>query len=224
MNRRKIIVGVDEVGRGPIAGPVTVGMVVIYKTIPTSKLRGLKDSKKLSAKKRHEWVGNIHTLRSKGYLTFDCVSINATEIDSKGIRACVTKGVKMLVRRLKLHPEGVVMHLDYGISAPPQFTQTQYVKGDERFSEIALASILAKETRDAYMISQARVYPKYGFERHKGYGTLFHRNKVRQYGLSPLHRKTFCTNSFALSRQKGISMGENSSMRPKAKHLPKKSL
>ncbi|MEX0931409.1 MAG: ribonuclease HII [Candidatus Paceibacterota bacterium] len=184
-------IGVDEVGRGPLAGPVTVGIVVLYRKLPIGKLHGLKDSKKLSPKQRALWLEKINEWREKGYLSYVVVSKSASMVDSKGISWCIQEAVKSGLNRICPASEKIFVKLDKGIKAPIEYAQTQYIKGDEKFVEIALASIVAKEHRDAYMRNIAKKYPHYGFDTNVGYGTKKHITALKRVGLIPEHRKSF---------------------------------
>jgi ribonuclease HII len=187
----KYMVGIDEVGRGPLAGPVTVGVVCVpapftWRHVPA----GLRDSKQLTEKARERWYAWV---RTQPTIRYAVVSVSAREIDRVGITAAANKAANRALRKLGLSPSAASIRLDHGLAVDVAWKQHSYVKGDERFPEIALASIMAKVTRDAYMVRVAKRYPQYGFDKHKGYGTLSHREAIKQCGLSPLHRKKFCS-------------------------------
>ena len=179
----KYIIGIDEVGRGPIAGPVTVCACMISADIG-KKYKGIKDSKKLSEKKREEIFSII-----KGKVQYKVTSISAKEIDKKGISFCIKKA---LATSISIFPTDTLVLLDGGLKAPSEFKkQKTIIKGDEKEVCIALASIIAKVTRDRYMCKMAKKHPQYGFEGHKGYGTRAHYMAIEKSGKSPLHRLTF---------------------------------
>lgn len=213
----KYIIGIDEVGRGPLAGPVTVGIVMceekIYKKLKMDKnLPPLgKDSKKLSPELRQKYAKILKTykkgspfssvLKGEPFLSFTIVHISNKIIDTKGlshaIKKAVSKGLKNLQKIFSYSAEyeNVKVLLDGGLHAPSEFkNQKTIIKGDEKEKIIAWASILAKVSRDELMLKAHKKYPNYGFHKHKGYGTLAHRTSIAKYGFSTLHRKTFCKN------------------------------
>lgn len=198
MSNYKFIVGIDEVGRGPLAGPVVVGACLISVS-KIKKLRAegffksLKDSKKLSEKKREEWLGRINERNENGDLDYNIAFVSNKIIDKKGTSYSLRLATKRLLKKLKTDPFRTMILLDGGLKAPEEFTrQKTIIKGDEKKPIISLASIVAKVARDRKMILYSKKFPKYGFDIHKGYGTVLHRRKIRQNGLSELHRKTFC--------------------------------
>ncbi|MEK7607331.1 MAG: ribonuclease HII [Patescibacteria group bacterium] len=189
------IVGIDEVGRGPLAGPVTVCACKVPHQFDFSYFKGIKDSKKLSPKKRTEWFEKISALKSKGHLDFAIASISAMEIDKIGISQAIKKALNQSLESLALAPDKTLIKLDGALVAPEKFLfQETIIKGDEKIPIISAASIVAKVMRDRYMTKQAKIYPLYGFEKHKGYGTREHFRLIRKHGLSPIHRKSFCGN------------------------------
>jgi ribonuclease HII len=200
----KYIVGIDEVGRGPLAGPVTVCVVYceanLYKKLKKDRRLpavGL-DSKKLSAKNRELYSKILKTLiqgSSLDRLGFVIMSVSNKKIDEKGISFCIKMVITEGIKKLKLDPKQCEVLLDGGLKAPIDFkNQKTIIKGDEKEKIIAWASILAKVYRDALMLKIHKKYQAYGFADNKGYGTLEHRKAIKKYGLSLLHRKTFCRN------------------------------
>jgi ribonuclease HII len=188
----KYLIGIDEVGRGPLAGPVTLCACMVPQDFDFSHLEGIKDSKKLSEKKRDEWFKKIDGLRASDGLLFAISSVSANEIDTIGISPCIKKAIREILSELKVNPSDVEVRLDGSLSAPTEFTfQTTIIKGDEKEPVISAASIIAKVTRDKMMNEYAIKYPLYGFDGHKGYGTAKHMKAIREHGLSPIHRKTF---------------------------------
>lgn len=183
------VVGIDEVGRGPLAGPITVGVVCVPVTFSWKECHDLKDSKQLTEAMRNRWYQWIKRHPS---IRASVSSVSAKEIDRIGIVAAGNLAARRALKKLKLSPKTAVIQLDYGLVVGTQWKQTAYIKGDERFPAIALASIYAKVTRDTYMTRIARQFPQYGFEVHKGYGTKKHRLSIKKSGISSLHRKTFC--------------------------------
>ncbi len=194
----KFIVGVDEVGRGPLAGPVTVGIVVceekIYKNLKKNKkLPPLgKDSKKLTEKDREKYSEVLLELKKQGKISFSINHISNNIIDTKGISFAIKKGIKDAFKKLKIKLKNTEVRLDGGLKAPEGFAQRTIIKGDEKEKIIAWASILAKVSRDELMQKMALKYPEYGLEVHKGYGTAKHIQAIQKYGVSRAHRLSFC--------------------------------
>ncbi|MBI5133911.1 MAG: ribonuclease HII [Candidatus Taylorbacteria bacterium] len=187
-------VGIDEVGRGPVAGPVTVGVCVVPEGFDLRSFEGIRDSKKLSQKKRESWFLKLTELKAQGKLDFACASVPAFEIDAIGISKAIEKAMSEALGALGLDPELSDVYLDGSLRAPKEFASQQtIIKGDEKVPVISAASIAAKVTRDRYMEEQAVSYPDYGFEAHKGYGTNAHYLAIKKQGVSPLHRKSFLT-------------------------------
>lgn len=185
-------VGVDEVGRGPLAGPVTVGIAWCKKGEDVAEmLPGITDSKKLSQKKREALYRQACVLRSAGVLGFTTKSLPAACIDEHGISSTLRE----LVRRGCAVVKGEIVHiyLDKGLAAPAKYSQEQIVGGDGKIPLISLASVVAKVERDRYMVRMGKEYPEYGFETHMGYGTKKHIEAIRMHGLSEMHRKSFCS-------------------------------
>ncbi len=207
MSDIKYIIGIDEAGRGPIAGPVAVGACMIKsdsiddisKELIEGLMRGkLKDSKKLSEKKRAEIFTWVQTKQEAGQLSF-VVSMGASNtIDNVGIVPTIKRGIsKVLTQLVKGSESDVRVLLDGGLRAPEVFKhQETIVRGDEREVVISLASIVAKVTRDEYMKKLGEKYKRegkdYKFERHKGYGTKAHYKAIGEYGLCSEHRRSFC--------------------------------
>jgi ribonuclease HII len=190
----KNLVGVDEAGRGPLAGPVAVGMVVVPDNFDWSLIEGVGDSKKVTPKNREAIFWRAKQLKREGELDFVVLMGDAKEIDSDGIAAVIRNLIEKSLRKLKLKPEVGFVRLDGALRAPSSYEQETIIKGDSKELVIGLASICAKETRDAYMREIAKQFPAYQFELHKGYGTKSHRQKIAQFGLSPEHRVSYCQN------------------------------
>ncbi len=194
----KYIIGIDEVGRGPLAGPVTVVVVVceekIYKNLKRNKkLPPLgKDSKKLKEKDREKFAKVLDSLKKEKLINFSINHVPNTIIDTKGLSFAVKKAIHLGIKNLKIKPKISEILLDGGLKAPQEFKQKTIVKGDEKERIIAWASILAKVSRDKLMVKMAKKYPKYGLEVHKGYGTAKHRLAIQKYGVSRVHRLSFC--------------------------------
>ena len=180
----KFIAGVDEVGRGPLAGPVVCAAVIM----PTDDIvEGVTDSKELSAKKREE-LSKI--IREKA-LACSIFEVSEREIDEINILQAVKKCMTGAVMGLKIKPDVVLCDgLDIGLP----FNTEYIIKGDFKSYTIGCASIVAKVYRDNLMIKKAEEFPEYGFDKHKGYGTKAHIDKIREIGPCSLHRKTFIKN------------------------------
>ena|SRR3989338_5772279 len=189
------MVGIDEVGRGPIAGPTTVGCVCIeYTKERADYLHSLKirDSKKLSPQKRMARLEMVRQWKKEGWLNYSVASIPPKIIDVIGISPSIRRALHLALRRLNIDIENTALILDGGLRANKKYNeQTTIIKGDEKEPLIALASIVAKIHRDKYMERVAEIYPKYSFEGHKGYGTRKHYKSIKKYGLTTLHRKSF---------------------------------
>ncbi len=192
----KYIIGIDEVGRGPLAGPVSLCACAIPLDFDKSLFLEIKDSKKLSPKKRDEWFDIISNLKKENLLDFAYASIEASEIDSQGIAPAIRKAIAIcldeLKNRLEFDPRHTKIMLDGSLKAPEEFSsQETIIKGDEKIPVISAASIIAKVTRDRFMETQSKIYPNYGFEKHKGYGTREHIQAIRAHGTLPIHRISF---------------------------------
>jgi ribonuclease HII len=193
-NKITHIIGIDEAGRGPLAGPVSVGVVMVPRGFQWRKIPGVTDSKKLSERERNIIFNRAKELRLAGEVNFSVALIGAMTIDRIGIAQAIRLGIRRCVSRLHANPSTAQVLLDGLLVAPKAYVnQTTIIKGDAKEKVIGLASILAKVTRDAHMVRIAGDFRAYQFEVHKGYGTRFHREAVKKYGLSPIHRKTFCT-------------------------------
>ncbi|MCR4306685.1 MAG: ribonuclease HII [Candidatus Yonathbacteria bacterium] len=190
----KYVIGIDEVGRGPVAGPVAVG--VVASALPAGKLsrlfRTVKDSKKLSARKREEWFARIKEEEKRGVLTYHVSFVSSQGIDRHGISYALKKAMERSLMKLACDPKTCRILLDGGLVAPEEYVfQKTIIKGDEKEPLIALASIAAKVLRDRKMVEYGKRFPEYLFSRHKGYGTEEHMKRIKQYGISPIHRKSF---------------------------------
>jgi len=190
-----IKVGVDEVGRGPLAGPVTVCAFAVKETFNTRFLDGITDSKKLSRQKREYWSRKLRNARREGDVFFAISSVSAREIDRKGIVKSIQAAIRTALRKLELNPNKSEIFLDGSLKAPIKFLhQKTIIGGDRKNKLISTASVLAKVHRDAYMTRLAIKYPVYSFEIHKGYGTRIHRKAIKRDGVCGEHRNSFCRN------------------------------
>ncbi len=184
------LVGIDEAGRGPLAGPVAVGVFVALPGFRMRALKGIRDSKTLSEAEREAWYAVLTTLPRARYAV---AMTSAAVIDRIGIVPAVERALSRALASVDVSPTSACVLLDGGLHAPALYTmQRTIIHGDATEPLISAAAILAKVTRDRYMVRLARQYPAYGFAVHKGYGTLRHREAVRTHGLSPLHRASFC--------------------------------
>jgi ribonuclease HII len=193
--RHKYTIGIDEVGRGPLAGPVAVGAVCIYAEHQT-KVRKLfpiiKDSKKLTPKMRAEWRERIRSAETLGYLSCVVSFIAPSVIDKKGLSYAISTAIEKSLIALAHEADETKVLLDGALRAPLHYLhQETIIKGDEKELAIALASIVAKTARDARMVLLAKKFPEYGFEKHKGYGTRAHYEEIKKNGLTKHHRKSF---------------------------------
>ncbi len=178
-----ILCGVDEAGRGPLAGPVTAAAVILP---PDADIAGLNDSKKLTPAKRDQLYEDItHTA-----LAYCVASAAVEEIEAVNILQATFLAMRRAVEGLTVRADLLLID---GNQTPPGLSipVRTIVKGDGRSAAVAAASILAKVTRDRYMMEQDRLYPGYGFAQHKGYGTKAHYEALREQGLTPIHRRSF---------------------------------
>jgi len=181
------ICGVDEAGRGACAGPIVAGAVVFDKGILRSKklVSNIKESKKLSQEKREEL---FEIIRERA-LCWAVGIVKADEIDIINIGYANRLCIRDAVKKLSVQPEYIVC--DYVQKLSFQLPYELFTKGDDNIICIAAASIIAKVTRDNIMEKYSQDYPQYGFEKHKGYGTKEHYDCIHEYGICPLHRKSF---------------------------------
>lgn len=183
-HKRQYTVGIDEVGRGPLAGPVTIAVV---GGIAPKLLRGIRDSKQLTAEARETWAKII-----RANSTYVVVSVSAATIDRIGISASLRRAVERGLAKLPQKPTLVL--LDGSLYAPKEYRQRTIIRGDETESLIAAASIVAKVHRDRFMVRMDAKHPHYGFAKHKGYGTREHYKALKRRGMSKIHRRTFLRN------------------------------
>ncbi len=178
----KIICGVDEAGRGPLAGPVCAAAVILPRNI---EIPGLNDSKKLSEKKRE----SLFEIIKEKSLSYGIAFASVTEIEELNILNATYLAMNRAVEKLNMVPELAL--IDGNRNAGIKFESRCVVKGDARCADIAAASILAKVSRDRFMYEEAKKYPEYHFEKHKGYGTKLHYEAIREFGPCPIHRMSF---------------------------------
>jgi ribonuclease HII len=185
--------GYDEAGRGPIAGPLSLAILKFPKHILIDVQEGkllskLQDSKKIKPKLRDELFFEIIQI-SQYYHTF----ISSKSIDRFGLTYCILHGLNLLSKRTQEKKPFLLLDGNYSFQKYPnvRFEYKSIVKGDETIATISAASIIAKVLRDRYMEKVSLCYPGYGFEVHKGYGTELHRKKIKELGVSKIHRNTF---------------------------------
>ncbi|WP_034763458.1 ribonuclease HII [Chrysiogenes arsenatis] len=177
------IAGIDEVGRGPLAGPVCAAAVVLP---PACDHPAIRDSKKMTEKKRVEMDAFIR----ENALGYAIACVDATDIDRINILQATRHAMAQAVAGLVGHIDGLLVDGMDGAFAP-QYSSVKVIGGDHCSLSIAAASIIAKVYRDGLMAAFDEQYPEYGFARHKGYGTALHLQAIREYGLSPIHRRSF---------------------------------
>ena len=186
------IVGVDEAGRGPLAGPVAVGVVKVLEGYDLlAAFPGLNDSKKLSEKKREILFAILQEQMQAGNIEAVVCLSGEKMIDEKGIAHAVRNALARGVRKLMPDPAEGNVFLDGSLKAPPEYAQETIIGGDATVPAIMLASVAAKVTRDRLMKKLALEHPLYGFEVHKGYGTKAHMAAIREHGMCTIHRASF---------------------------------
>ncbi len=189
------LIGIDEVGRGPLAGPLCVGAFLVErkKLLAVHRaLRGIRDSKQLSEGEREVWLSKILVLEQGGWCRTSTAFIRSDTIDREGMADALHKAVARVLYKLSVSPARCFVLLDGTLRAPAIFQlQESIIGGDENEPLIATASIVAKVCRDRYMTLLGKRFPEYGFEEHKGYGTRKHYEALRKYGVCPIHRLSF---------------------------------
>lgn len=183
----KLIAGMDEAGRGPLAGAVYTAMVIM--PLDSDKIiQGVNDSKKLTPKKRQELYDKI----IQTAISYAICPVDEKVIDEKNILNATRQGMKNCLANMSVRPDFCLVDYITGLDIDVPFEAI--VKGDAKSYNIACASILAKVARDKYMEDIAKKYPSYAFEQHKGYGTKLHYEMIEKYGILPIHRKSFLKN------------------------------
>ncbi len=179
-----LIAGVDEVGRGPLAGPVCAAAVILPVGM---EIEGVNDSKKLTEKKREL----LYDVIAEKAIAWSVSFVEPEIIDEINIRQATHLAMEKAVSELVTKPDFLLV--DGNDKIPFPIPSAYVVKGDAKSHTIAAASIMAKVTRDRYMVEMGKKYPEYCFEKHKGYGTAVHMEAIRKHGLTPLHRRSFIT-------------------------------
>ena len=182
----KFIAGIDEAGRGPLAGPVVVGIAIMK---PDSFIEGINDSKKISESKREKLYEQI----TEEALAWSVGIVTEKEIDELNILNATKEALSRALDNLEIKPERLLVdaleHMD-----TKGIPYTSIIKGDAKVYSISAASIIAKVTRDRIMREYDEVYPMYGFAKHKGYGTAMHIQAIKEHGPCSIHRKSFIKN------------------------------
>ena len=185
----KYVVGIDEVGRGPLAGPVSIGIVVCRKHF---SIDGITDSKKMSEEARERVFLIAEKMREDGLLNFGVFSSPSDMIDAEGIERAISDAVRRGLKELVPDSSEADVVLDGRLSAPDEYYQQSIIRGDFLVPAISLASIVAKVTRDRYMSTEAEsMFPGYGLAKHKGYGTADHIAAIKKLGPSTIHRTSY---------------------------------
>ncbi len=203
----RFTLGVDEAGRGPLAGPVAVGVIAVPEGFDVGKaFPGVADSKKLSEKNREKLYEMLVVRNMLGDVRFTVEFEDALTIDKEGIvpavRRALTRGVNALAAAKTAEGgspgaanaalrDDVFVYLDGSLRAPDEYAQETVIHGDSLIPLISLASIAAKVERDRRMVALAKEYPQYGFDEHKGYGTKMHYEMLLKYGPCAIHRQSF---------------------------------
>lgn len=176
------ICGIDEAGRGPLCGPVVAGAVILPKDC---NILYINDSKKLSEKMRDVLYDEI----TRGAIAWGVGVVSPERIDEINILQATYEAMRMAIDKLKVKPD--ILFNDAVTIPGVEIEQVPFIKGDAKSQSIAAASIIAKVTRDRMMEEYDKMYPEYGFAKHKGYGTKAHYDALREFGPSPIHRKSF---------------------------------
>ena len=183
----KLIAGMDEAGRGPLAGAVYTAMVIM--PLDTEKIiQGVNDSKKLTEKQREKLFDEI----TKTAIAYAICPVDEQTIDEVNILNATRLGMQECLNNIKVKPDFCLVDYVNGLALDKPFKTI--IKGDAKSYSIACASILAKVARDRYMQEMSKTYPNFGFEKHKGYGTKLHYEMIEKFGTLPIHRKSFLKN------------------------------
>ena len=183
---KKYVCGIDEAGRGPLAGPVVIASVILPED---SMIEGVNDSKKVTEKRREKLYDQI----LQEAISYGIGIIDQEEIDKINILQATKKGLTEALKSMNKKPDVILVDALTGIDTLG-IPYKSIIKGDATSYSIAAASIVAKVTRDRIMREWDKVYPEYGFERHKGYGTAKHIQAIKEYGVCPIHRRSFTKN------------------------------
>ena len=182
------MIGIDEAGRGPLAGPLVVGGVRMSEKYAQKVLCGIKDSKKLSARQREEW---FRIITSDPRIRWAVARISPAVIDRINIYQAAQLGAWRVYKKLTRSTSGEMALLDGSLHLPAHIPHETIIKGDELVPIISAASVIAKVTRDRIMLRLHKKYPQYHFDLHKGYGTKLHREMIQEFGRCEIHRRSF---------------------------------
>lgn len=186
------MIGIDEVGRGSLAGPVVVCALALPIQLKIeSEKRKIKDSKQLTAVQRETWYAWI---KNNPEIKYAVARVNPKIIDTINITRAANRAAYRAYKKLNSQIRHHSIIMDGGLYLPESIPHRVIVKADEKYPAVALASIIAKVTRDRAMIRKHTEYPQYDFKKHKGYGTAQHIKAIKKYGFCPLHRLTFIKN------------------------------
>lgn len=189
------LVGIDEVGRGPIAGPLCMGGCALLRERAAEFYRymhGLRDSKRLTPANREQWASTLYMCAKKGICQLSLAFVSEQTIDERGLAYALRIAADTVLSSLSIVPSDSFVMLDGALKAPSIYRfQESIINGDEQEPLIAAASVIAKVRRDRHMVKLAAQYPNYGFEKHKGYGTKSHYRALSMLGPCELHRKSF---------------------------------
>ncbi len=196
--KKRLTIGIDEVGRGALAGPVVLAAVALTGRISWRHPRfgRIRDSKKLTPKKREEWS---EYLLAHPKLTACVTRVGPSVIDRVNISQAANRGALRLIKKVSERNGNFFAWLDGGLVLPEGVPHKTVVKGDEKIPLVAAASIIAKVARDRMMVNLGQKLPDYDFARHKGYGTKAHREKISRHGKSEAHRKSFAFHKSAIA-------------------------
>ena len=187
---QKTIIGIDEAGRGPLAGPVYVGLVKVGSEANLGQIDILNDSKQMSKTEREHVFAKLQEERFDGVESVHTYTTSRV-IDKVGINRAIQQALNRGLRKLQPKTSRTKVLLDGGLSAPAKYNQQTITKGDQKRKEISLASVLAKVARDNHMRRLNDKYANFSFGQHKGYGTKQHRENIQVYGATNIHRRTF---------------------------------
>ena len=186
------VLGIDEAGRGPLAGPIALGLVVASRGFDVgAEFPGIKDSKLLTERSREKFFAQLEARAQRGDLRFSVQFSAASTIDDLGMTGAIVTAIERGIEELSLDPEWCEVLLDGALKAPPEFAQKTIIHGDATVPIISLASVAAKVSRDRVMVDLAKQYPEYGFDLHKGYGTPAHYVALEKHGPSTVHRHSY---------------------------------
>ena len=195
----KYLIGVDEVGRGPLAGPVAVGAFLVPVDFDFEYFHGVRDSKKLPPHKRENYLKLVEEKVRDGAVSYAVSFVSSHQIDKRGLSYAIKKALQTSLHKLKIKQafieEECLVLLDGGLKAPTKFMhQKTIIKGDDKEKVISLASVVAKVTRDHRLMKLSKKYPQYQFHINKGYGTREHLAHLLKHGPCPIHRMSFLGN------------------------------